>query len=222
MAAQISAEPVACPGEEDHEQGCPAGAGDAGPQTVPAALEVMTVAEFEPELWVRSAHTAARRGTISLEELAVLQVIHGPRRAQPGTYDAWLTAMQAVDPPFEFTDPPFRRSLGMTLALAAAGNRPAAVLTGPAIAARSQAWPIRRSRPADTYGMVRVSLQHHPLTASAALVWNGDLPMRATSPAGAMSPPPRPPSAKPAPSPLTCGASRYWTGPPASRLQNPR
>ena len=24
--------------------------------------------------------------------------------------------------------------------------------------------------------MVRVSLQHHPLTASAALVWNGDLP----------------------------------------------
>ena len=24
--------------------------------------------------------------------------------------------------------------------------------------------------------MVRVSLQHHPLTASAALIWNGDLP----------------------------------------------
>jgi hypothetical protein len=24
--------------------------------------------------------------------------------------------------------------------------------------------------------MVRVSLQHNPLTASAALVWNGDLP----------------------------------------------
>ncbi len=84
--------------------------------------------------------------------------------------------MQAVDPSFEFTDPPFRHSLAMTLALAAAGNRPAAVLTGPAIAARSQAWPIRRSRLADTYGMVRVSLQHHPLTASAALVWSDDLP----------------------------------------------
>src|SRR6266536_2948048 len=40
----------------------------------------------------------------------------------------------------------------------------------------SRAWPIRRSRPADTCGMVRVSLQHHPLTASAALVWSGDLP----------------------------------------------
>jgi DNA-binding transcriptional LysR family regulator len=148
----------------------------AGPETVPPALEVMTMGEFEPEVWVPSTHTAARRGTISLEELAALQVMHGPRRAQPGTYDAWVTAVQAVDPRFEFTDPPFRHSLAMTLALAAAGNRPAAVLTGPAIAARTQAWPIRRSRLADTYGMVRVILQHHPLTASAALVWNGDLP----------------------------------------------
>jgi DNA-binding transcriptional LysR family regulator len=147
-----------------------------GPQTLPAALEVMTLGEFEPQVWVRSTHPAARRGTISLEELAGLQVIHGPRRAQPGTYDAWVTAIQAVGPRFEFTDPPFRHSLGMTLALAAAGNRPAAVLTGPAIAVRSQGRPIRRSRPADTYGMVRVSLQHHPLTASAALVWNADLP----------------------------------------------
>jgi hypothetical protein len=52
---------------------------------------------------------------------------------------AWVTAIQAVDPRFEFTDPPFLHSLTMTmtLALAAAGNRPAAVLTGPAIAARS-------------------------------------------------------------------------------------
>jgi hypothetical protein len=148
----------------------------AEPETVPTALEVMTVGEFEPEVWVPSAHPAARRGTISLEELAGLQVIHGPRRAQPGTYDAWVTAMQAADPRFEFTDPPFRHSPGMTLALAAARTRPAAVLTGPAIAARSQASPIRRSRLADTYGMVRVSLQHHPLTASVALVWSGDLP----------------------------------------------
>src|SRR5260370_42219326 len=79
--------------------------------------------------------------------------------------------MQAVDPSFEFTDPPFRHSLAMTLALAAAGNRPAAVLTGPAISARSQAWPIPRSRLADTYRMVRVSLQPPPLAASPALVW---------------------------------------------------
>jgi DNA-binding transcriptional LysR family regulator len=146
----------------------------ARPETVPAALEVMTVGEFEPEVWVPPTHTAARRGTISLEELAALPVWHGPRRAQPGTYDAWAAAMQGVNPRFEFTDPPFRHSLAMTLA--AAGNRPAAVLTGPAIAARTQGWPIRRSRPADTSGMVRVIIQHHPLTATAALVWGGDLP----------------------------------------------
>ena len=117
-----------------------------GPPTVPATLEVMTVAEFEPEVWVPATHPAARRGTISLQELAALAVIHGPRRAQPATYDAWRTAMQAVDPRFEFTDPPFRHSLTMTLALAAARNRPAAVLTGPAVAAHAQPWPIRRSR----------------------------------------------------------------------------
>ena len=143
---------------------------------MPATLEVMTVAEFEPEVWVPATHPAARRGTISLQELAALAVIHGPRRAQPATYDAWRTAMQAVDPRFEFTDPPFRHSLTMTLALAAARNRPAAVLTGPAVAAHAQPWPIRRSRLAETCGMVRVVLQHHPLTAAAALVWSSDLP----------------------------------------------
>jgi DNA-binding transcriptional LysR family regulator len=145
-------------------------------ETLPASLEVMAVGEFEPEVWVPAAHTAARRGAISLEELAALQVIHGPRRAQPGTYDTWVTAIQTVDPGFEFTDPPFRHSLAMTLAVAAAGNRPAAVLTGPAIAAHTQGWPIRRSRLANTCGMVRAILQHHPLTAAAALVWSGDLP----------------------------------------------
>jgi DNA-binding transcriptional LysR family regulator len=144
-------------------------------KTVPAGLEVMTVGEFEPEVWIPPAHAAAGRGTISLEELAGLPVIHGPRRAQPGTYDAWLAALQALDPRFEFTDPPFRHSPGMTLALAASASRPAAVLTGPAVVARGQAWPLRRSRLADTCGMVRVVLQRHPLTAAAALVWSSDL-----------------------------------------------
>jgi hypothetical protein len=84
--------------------------------------------------------------------------------------------VQTVNPRFEFTDPPFRCSLPVTLAFAATGNRPAAVLTGPATAAGSWAGPGRRSGPADAGGMVRVSLQQHPLTASAALVWSSDLP----------------------------------------------
>lgn len=147
-----------------------------GPPTMPAALEVITLGEFEPVVWVPATHPATRRATISLAELAAMRVIHGPRRVQPGIYDAWAAVIQAVDPRFEFTDPPLRHSLAATLALAAAETGPTAVLTGPAIAAGTQAWPIRRSRLADTYGMVRVLLQHHPLTAAAALVWSGELP----------------------------------------------
>jgi hypothetical protein len=53
----------------------------------------------------------AHRGTISLEELAALQVFHGPRRAHPGTYVAWTMVLQEIDPRFAFTDPPFQHSL---------------------------------------------------------------------------------------------------------------
>ena len=86
------------------------------PDTVPAPLEVMFLGEFEPGLWIPSTHAAAHRGTISLEELARLDVIHGPRRAHAGTYDAWTRAVRAAGPRFEFTDPPFQRSLPLTLA----------------------------------------------------------------------------------------------------------
>jgi hypothetical protein len=84
--------------------------------------------------------------------------------------------LHAADPRFGFTDPPFRRSLPLTLAFAATADRPTAVLTGPSTVAGSPATPLRRSRPADACGMVQVSLQEHPLTASAALVWSLDLP----------------------------------------------
>jgi DNA-binding transcriptional LysR family regulator len=146
------------------------------PDALPAALEAIVVGEFEPEAWIPAAHPAARDGAITLAELASLPVIHGPRRAEPGTYDAWTTVLQTADPRFEFTDPPLRCSLPVTLALAATADRPAAVLTGPATAAGGIAGPPRRSGPAEASGMVRVSLRHHRLTASAALVWNGDLP----------------------------------------------
>jgi DNA-binding transcriptional LysR family regulator len=148
----------------------------AGPETLPAPLDAMILGEFEPDVWIPSSHAAARRGPISLQELVGLEVIHGPRRAQPAIYDAWAGVLRAVDPRFEFTDPPFRRSLPMTLAFAAAGDRPAAVLTGPATAAGSRARPGWLSRPAGTSGMVRVSLAGRPLAASAALVWSLDLP----------------------------------------------
>jgi hypothetical protein len=145
------------------------------PEALPDAIDVMTLGEFEPEVWIPAAVAVGDRQVLDLDELADMDVIHGPRRTSPGTYDAWRTVLRASQPRFEFTDPPFRHSLAMTLALAGAGGRPAAVLTGPAVAARTQAWLSRRSRLADTSGMVRVVLQHHPLTAAAALVWSSDL-----------------------------------------------
>jgi DNA-binding transcriptional LysR family regulator len=147
-----------------------------GPEAVPAPLDVMVIEDFEPDVWIRSSHAAAHRGTIGLDELGGLHVIHGPRRTQPATYDAWTTVMRAIHPRFEFTDPPFRRWLPMTLAFAAAADRPTVVLTGPSTVAGSRATPIRRSRPDVASGMVRVSLEHRPLTASAALAWTGELP----------------------------------------------
>jgi DNA-binding transcriptional LysR family regulator len=148
----------------------------AGPDALAAPLDVMTLGEFEPDLWIPSSHVAARRGSISLDEIASMDVIHGPRRTEAGTYDAWTTVLRTVDPRFEFTDPPFRHSLPMALTFAAAGDRPTAVLTGPSVITATRPGLIRLPRPAGIHDMVRVSIENHQLTATAALVWNGDLP----------------------------------------------
>ena len=138
-------------------------------------LEVMSLGQFAPEVWIPCSHPAALHGTIGLDELARMDVIYGPRRASAGTYDAWLAVLRAADPRFGFTDPPFRQSLPMTLAFATAARAPTAVLTGPrhAIGARGPAEP---DPAAATRGMVRVRLDHCPLAATAGLAWSGDLP----------------------------------------------
>ena len=146
------------------------------PEALPAPLDVMGLADCEPDVWVPSSHAAARRRAISLADLAHMDVIHGPRRVEPGTYDAWTRVLRTVDPRFEFSDPPLRHSLQMDLAFASTADRPTAVLTSPSIIAGSRSRLIRLSRPAVTHEMVRVGLEHHPLTATAALVWSGDLP----------------------------------------------
>ena len=145
----------------------------ASPEALPGPLGAMSLGEFEPDAWIPVAHAAARRGTISLDELIRMDVIHGPRRAEPGTYDAWAQVLQNVDPRFEFTDPPLRHSLPMDLAFAATADRPSAVLTGPSVITGSRPGLLR---PIVTQDMVRVGLEDHPLTATATLVWNGDLP----------------------------------------------
>jgi len=148
----------------------------ARPEALPAPLDAMSLGEFEPDVWIPALHTAARRGTINLDELIRMDVIHGPRRAEPGTYDAWTRVLRTVDPRFAFTDPPLRHSLPMDLAFAATADRPAAVLTGPSVIAGSHPGLIQLPRPMVAHDMVRVGLEDHPLTATAALVWNGDLP----------------------------------------------
>jgi len=146
------------------------------PAALPTPLDVMSLGEFEPEVWIPRTHPAGYRGTISLGELAGMTVIHGPRRTEPGTYDAWTTVLRGVHPRFAFTDPPFRHSLPMALAFAAAGDRPAAVLTGPAVPAGTGPGPTRPRHPACGGDMAPAGLKDHPLTATAALVWSGDLP----------------------------------------------
>jgi DNA-binding transcriptional LysR family regulator len=146
------------------------------PETLAAPLDVMSLGEFEPEVWIPSEHPAARRGTISLAELTRMDVIHGPRRAKPGTYDAWTQVLRAIDPGFAFTDPPLRHSVPMDLAFATAADRPTAVLTGPSVTGGSQPGLIRLPRALVDHEMALVSLEGHPLTATAALVWHGDLP----------------------------------------------
>jgi hypothetical protein len=146
----------------------------AGPAALPAPLDAMSLGEFEPDVWIPARHPAGRRGKISLGELAAMDVIHGPRRAEPEIYDAWTSVLRAADPLFAFTDPPFRHSLPMVLAFAATGDRPTAVLTAPVTVAGTG--PNRSPRPPDTHDMARVSIQNQPLTATAALVWSIDLP----------------------------------------------
>jgi DNA-binding transcriptional LysR family regulator len=146
----------------------------AGPETLPAPLDAMSLGEFEPEVWIPGTHPAARRGTISLGELAGLDVIHGPRRLSTVTYDAWLAILRSANPRFDFTDPPFRHSPPITLALAATCERPAVVLTGPRH--RLGDWPGPADPAASCAGMIRARVEGSPLTAVAALTWHGDLP----------------------------------------------
>ena len=93
-----------------------------------------------------------------------------------GTYDAWLALLREVNPHFEFTDPPVRRSLPITLALAARTSRPTAVLTGPHHRLGDWPGPAEPDPVADPADLVRARIDGTPLTAAAALVWNGDLP----------------------------------------------
>jgi len=151
---------------------------DPASADLPAPLDVMHLGEFEPDVWVPDTHPAASRGVIGLDELAHMDVIHGPRRAGGGTYDRWLEVLRTHNSGFDFADPPFRQSMPMTLAFAASGSPPAAVLTGPSHRIGGQVAPAQPGPVTgeSTWGMVPVRVGQRQLTATAGLVWNGDLP----------------------------------------------
>ena len=145
----------------------------AAGQDGPAALEVMSLGDFEPDVWLPPgmAGPGDRTGRAG-----------GPGRRprsaplSPVTYDAWLAVLREADPRFEFTDPEFRRLLPITLAFAASTSRPTAVLTGPHHRLGDWPGPAEPDPAADPAGLVRARIHGSPLTATAALAWSPDLP----------------------------------------------
>src|SRR5271170_1290475 len=81
-----------------------------------------------------------------------------------------------------------RHSLPMALAFATTAGRPTALLTGAVATAGTPNGLTRLLRPAATHDMVRAGLDRHALSATAALVWNGDLPRLPTASRNAESP----------------------------------
>jgi DNA-binding transcriptional LysR family regulator len=144
-------------------------------EDLPHSIDAMTLGVFDPDVWI-PAVAAGDRELIGLDELAAMDVLHGPRRTSPAIYDAWQAVLRARQPLFEFTDPPFRHSLPMTLAFAATASRPTAVLTSPLRVTSDQTAYGARQRARDRYDMVRVGLLRRPLTATAAVAWSADLP----------------------------------------------
>jgi DNA-binding transcriptional LysR family regulator len=142
-------------------------------EALPDPLDSMTLADFEPEVWVRAQ--AGAGDEVSLDDLADMEVIHGPRCSSPGTYDAWLRIMREKRPGFGFTAPAFQHSMPMTLAFAATATRSTAVLTNPLHLLGDEA-AREGGRAADSFDMVRVRLEGHPLHAAAAIAWSCDLP----------------------------------------------
>src|SRR5262249_7241207 len=178
----------------------------ASPDALPAQLDAMSLGQFEPEVWIPRSHPEARHGVIGLDELASMDVIHGPRRASTATYDRSLKILRATHPRFEFTDPPVRHSLPVALTFAATASRPTAVLTGPTAIAGPPPGVTRLPRPAGAGDMTRVSIAGHPLTATAALIWSRALPRSGRRPLPppappVLVPPPRRPSPAPRPAP---------------------
>jgi hypothetical protein len=158
-------------------------------------LDSIVVGEFEPSLWLEDGPKGglgcpgvADLGRISLEQLADLEVFHGPRAVAPLVHDSWLTLLRAHRDGFAFRPPLFGRRWTATLAGAEHAGRARAVLTGPEhpvsqypssepAGSPARLWPRATAEP--RAGLRELRIADGALRASAGLVWCADLP-RAT------------------------------------------
>lgn len=138
-------------------------------------LEVMRLGEFQPEVWLPSTGSD-RREVVGLDDLARMNVMYGSCHTSAATYGAWLAALRSRESGFDFIAPPFRHSLPMTLAFAAAASRPTAVLTDPIHPVGGRTLRMRPNLTAVRHDMIQVGIQGCPLTATAVLAWSGHLP----------------------------------------------
>jgi DNA-binding transcriptional LysR family regulator len=159
-------------------------------------LDSIAVGEFEPSVWIEEGRTKnpgspaiADHGRISTEQLAELEVFHGPREVAPLVHDSWLTVLRSHRDDFSFKPPLFGPRWTATLAGAEHLGRARAVLTGPERQVSRRPWTRDRSgprvssrpRPIDEPrdGLRELRIADGALRATAGLVWCTDLP-RAT------------------------------------------
>jgi DNA-binding transcriptional LysR family regulator len=154
-------------------------------------LDSIVVGQFEPSVWLEDGPTGGLgspavgdHGRISLEQLAELEVFHGPRAVAPLVHDSWLTVLRLHRDDFSFRPPLFGPRWTATLAGAELAGRARAVLTGPehpwtSGTTGSRALSLARPNCEPQAGLRELRIADGALRAIAGLVWCTDLP-RAT------------------------------------------
>jgi DNA-binding transcriptional LysR family regulator len=138
------------------------------------SLDVMTISDFQPEVWVSTRSRWPKEDDfVSVEELAGMDVFHGPRDQAPAVYDAWRAVLRSHRAEFTFKDPPFRCRWAATLATAPASERPRAVLTSPdRPVGHCLGLRVATSAAIPAPGIVSLPSIDHRLSATAVMVWS--------------------------------------------------
>ncbi len=165
----------------------------ADARRIDPGLDSIVVGQYEPSVWLEDGPAGKRgssgigdRGRISSEQLADLEVFHGPREVAPLVHDSWLAVLRSHRNDFSFKSPLFGPRWTATLAGAEHSGRARAVLTGPQHPVSESPWTpdtsgpraLSRPRPMDEPrdGLRELRIADGALRAIAGLVWSTDLP----------------------------------------------